>query len=157
MRLSHELLLLERNIEIQSLESELTQVEEIMQSLSSIVQGQGESLALADQHIEESTVHINEGVTSLAQAGRLTSEIRGKLIDGVTLGVTILGGAVGFIAGPVVGSLTLTGGITLGASLVAIRRKLAWSRWVSLRRLRGPLLGGSLTDDSSVLSKKTGN
>lgn len=126
MELSHELMSLglqERNVEIQTLHGELSQVEEIMQSLAFLVQEQGASLSEIENSMEEAVVNVEEGTLSLGKASILTSELRGKIVDGITLGVTTLGGAAGFFAGPIVGTCTLAGGITLGASLIALRRK----------------------------------
>ena len=114
----------ECNSELQSLECELSQVGEIMQTLSAMVQEQGEQLAKATTHLDETEIYINEGIQSLAYAKEVTSELRGKLVDGITLGLTTLGGATGFLAGPLVGGLTLVSGITLGVSIIAARRKL---------------------------------
>ena len=108
----------ERNIEIIDIEKDIANISEIMFDLAVILNEQGETITTIEKSIAESNININESVISLEKAETFneknTKMIRNTII--IVGGLSL--GALGFIAGPLVGLATIITGTLAGTGIV---------------------------------------
>ena len=108
----------ERNIEIIDLEKDVANISEIMYDLAVMVNEQGETITTIERNIEESNENIAESVTTLEKA-EVYNDKNNKLIRNSIIivgGISL--GALGFIAGPIIGLGTLITGALAGTGIV---------------------------------------
>ena len=114
----------ERNLEIKNLESDIQDIAEIMSDLSLLIFEQGDSLETCVKNIENTEIHVNESIKSLENVEIYVNNRRkilrsfGIIVGGATAG------AIGFVAGPLVGAATLLSGGVLGSGIAFLTNKL---------------------------------
>ena len=114
----------ERNSEIKNLEKDIEDISEIMSDLSLLIFDQGESLETCIKNIENTEIHVNESLKSLENVEIYVNNRRNILRSfGIIIGGATFG-AIGFVAGPIVGAATLVSGGVLGSGIAYLTNKL---------------------------------
>ena len=108
----------EKNNEIKKLEQDMTHISEIFYDLGQMIEIQGEDLKLIDKNIGNASRDVAISLRNLADAEEMTSykyrlaRNAGIIVGGVGLG------ALGFIAGPLIGIGTLLSGAGIGGGII---------------------------------------
>ena len=111
-----------RNEELHDLSVEMESIADTMSTLASMVLEQGENLAVAADEVNRTEIYIQEATTSLQNSSRWQGRMRGMMLNGaVVLAATGLG-CVGFLAGPIVGTISLTTGVVAAIAFVGARK-----------------------------------
>ena len=112
-----------RNNSIRELQEDIENLAEISQILSQMVKEQGENINVVEETMEVVSVNIQETVESLKQSEKYMTAAR----SGIRNTILVLGGvglgALGFIAGPIVGVATTISGVAAGLGAVFIAEK----------------------------------
>ena len=112
----------ERNEEVRQIEKEVTEIAEIMTDLSLMIGEQGEGIQLTVEHVEHAKEEVEESVIHLEESVKYTDK-RKQLIKNAVLIFTGLSlGALGFIAGPIVGAITLVTGTATGGTIAFLTK-----------------------------------
>ena len=112
----------EINNEVKSIEKEMIDISEIMLDLSSLIQNQGEEIQINVSNIENSKKEIEESVEHLEKS-EVYNDKRKHLIKNAVLIITGISlGALGFIAGPIVGVITLATGTATGGTIAYLTK-----------------------------------
>ncbi len=107
----------ETNRDVRIIENDMKDLSDIMLDLSHLIHDQGESIDENVKNIEHAKMEIEETVVSLEQSvvyARDRKEIiknAALIVGGISLG------ALGFIAGPIIGIGTLVAGAITGSSI----------------------------------------
>ena len=113
----------ERNKEIEELTEEFEDLSEISLSLHEMLKEQGEFIDEMDKTMETSSLNVEEGTKSLKISLQFMNKAR-KTIKNVAIVIGGLSlGALGFIAGPIIGAATTASGIAAGLGVVAVTNK----------------------------------
>ena len=112
----------ERNEEVRQIEKEVTEISEIMTDLSLMIGEQGEGIQLSVEHVEHAKEEVEGSVIHLEESVKYTDK-RKQLIKNAVLIFTGLSlGALGFIAGPIVGAITLVTGTATGGTIAFLTK-----------------------------------
>ena len=117
----NQIIIEERNREIQEIEREIIDLHEISRSLSLLLGEQGEELDKGLTKLDESVEHTESAKQSLEKS--LLYDENGKRLRELSIlasGVTL--GALGFLGGPIVGVITLLSGASVSTGLVIASR-----------------------------------
>ena len=114
----------ERNQHLLEIEEDISNLSEISILLSTMLNGQGECLDAVEKKLEtvEQDMYVIE--QSLEQALFYSNKMRNSIMDAAIIIGGISAGALGFIAGPVVGIATLVSGATISSGIVVANRKI---------------------------------
>lgn len=107
----------ERNRDVRIIENDMKDLSDIMIDLSYLIDIQGEDIEQNMTNVEHAKMEIGETVVSLEQSV-VYSRNRKEIIKNAVLvfgGISL--GALGFIAGPIVGIGTLVAGAITGSSI----------------------------------------
>jgi len=107
----------ERNQEIRQLEKDLEDLSQIHFDLSLLINSQGEKLDYISEEIEVIEKNVEEGTKSLEKVETGNKNIWRNV--GIVAG-SLTAGALGFIGGPIIGSITLLSGAIAGTGIVLI-------------------------------------
>lgn len=111
-----------RNEEIQELSTDMSFIADTMDTLASMVHDQGMEIEVAVREVEKADVLIHDATHALERASHWQDRLRGFVVNGsVVLGAAGLGCA-GFIAGPIVGTISLTAGLVAAIAFVGVRK-----------------------------------
>jgi len=114
----------ERNNEIRQIEKDVIDISEIMNDLALFVYDQGESIESVMNNIKNSEIATNEAVESLEKTVIYVNKRRNILRNmGIIVGGATVG-AFGFIAGPIIGAVTLISGGAIGTGIAYITNKI---------------------------------
>lgn len=108
----------ELNAEIRAVEKDLMDLNEINENLSRIVNLQGEELDLIEQRIAETASNTTAATYNLEKAEFFTEEKKKVIRDVLIVTGGAIAGALGFIAGPIVGVLAIVSGISVSSGIV---------------------------------------
>ena len=112
----------ERNQEVSQIEKEMTEISEIMTDLSLMIGEQGEGIQLSAENIDHAKEEVEESVIHLEESVKYTDK-RKQLIKNAVLIFTGLSlGVLGFIAGPIVGAITLVTGTATGGTIAFLTK-----------------------------------
>ena len=114
----------ERNSLIQTLTDDISVLQELFYDCSNMIFGQGVLLRDAEKNIETALENVEQGTESLKQAEMYHHHARGKLFDICVVAGGVGLGAIGFVAGPIVGIPTVAAGLGISGGVVLIRNKL---------------------------------
>lgn len=113
----------DRNNAMKELQEDIENLTEITIILSQMVKEQGENMEIVEKNIKETNENLEVTVESLKQSESYViaarNEIRNTII--VIGGVSL--GALGFIAGPIIGAITTLSGIAAGLGVVFVSEK----------------------------------
>ena len=114
----------EKNLEIKSLEEDLNIISQIFQDLSEMVEIQGEKIDYSEKNIENTEKNVEVSVNSLENSLNYSIKYKNFLRDIGIIGGGLSLNSLGFLLGPVVGSITLITGATAGTGIIFINKKL---------------------------------
>lgn len=114
----------ERNREVREIEEDIINIHEINLSLSQMLAQQGEQLDIAEQHVENTVIQVNEASENLSQTQEIVEKGRKLLRDVCIVGGGLVLGSLGLLLGPIVGIPTMVAGATLGTGVVFGIRKV---------------------------------
>lgn len=112
----------ERNKECKEIERDVTTLNEIMFDLSHMLGEQGQSIEMCVTHVEDTKENIEEAVIHLEKSVEYDNQNK-KIIKSVVLvagGLSL--GALGFIAGPLIGIATLLTGAVTGTGIAFLTK-----------------------------------
>lgn len=110
----------ERNKDVSDIEREVITISEIMLDLAVLVNDQKETIETVVQNIENSNVNIEESVKTLEKAEEYVIQNNKTIRNAIIIIGGISLGALGFIAGPIVGVATLLTGAVTGTSIAVV-------------------------------------
>ena len=112
----------ERSEEVRLIEKDMTEISEIMTDLSLMIGQQGEEIQLSMENIEHAKEEVEESVNHLEESVKYTDKRKQLIKNAVLIFTGISLGALGFIAGPIVGAITLITGGTSGITIAFLTK-----------------------------------
>ena len=112
----------ERSEEVKFIKMEMTEISEIMTDLSLMIGQQGEEIQLSVENIEHVKVEVEESVNHLEESVKYSDKRKQLIKNTVLIFTGISLGALGFIAGPIVGAITLITGGTSGITIAFLTK-----------------------------------
>jgi t-SNARE complex subunit (syntaxin) len=115
----------ETNREVKQIESDMIDISSIMLDLSSMIDVQGEYIDINVKNIEHANQEVTESVNLLEQSVEYSNKRKGMIKNVALIVGGISLGALGFLGGTIVGSITLISGLIGGSSIAFISNKLS--------------------------------
>ena len=112
----------ERSEEIKLIEMEMTEISEIMTDLSLMIGQQGEEIQLSVENIEYAKEEVEESVNHLEESVKYVDKRKQLIKNAVLIFTGISLGALGFIAGPIIGAITLVTGTATGGTIAFLTK-----------------------------------
>ena len=112
----------EINMEVRSIEKEMTEISEIMTDLSLMIGQQGEDIQLSVENVEHAKEEVEESVNHLEESVKYTDKRKHLIKNAVLIFTGISLGALGFIAGPIIGAITLVTGTATGGTIAFLTK-----------------------------------
>jgi t-SNARE complex subunit (syntaxin) len=112
----------ERNEEVGKIESEISEITAIMLDLASMVEYQGEELQISTANVQDAKENVEESVIHLEESVKYTDKRKQIIKNAVLLFTGLSLGALGFIAGPVIGAITVITGTATGGTIAFLTK-----------------------------------
>jgi t-SNARE complex subunit (syntaxin) len=112
----------ESNEEVGKIESEISEITAIMLDLASMVEYQGEELQISTANVQDAKENVEESVIHLEESVKYTDKRKQIIKNAVLLFTGLSLGALGFIAGPVIGAITVITGTATGGTIAFITK-----------------------------------
>jgi t-SNARE complex subunit (syntaxin) len=117
-------IIVERNREIQHLETEMEQLSEISADLALMVQTQGEDIETAAENVVTAEITVTEATQHIENATIYHRKISRVFIGGlITAASVTVGGGLLTLLSPVVGVVTIGCGVVTGVIFIAAYAK----------------------------------
>ena len=112
----------ERSEEVRFIEKEMMEISEIMTDLSLMIGQQREEIQLSVENIEHAKEEVEESVNHLEESVKYTDKRKQLIKNAVLIFTGISLGALGFIAGPIIGAITLVTGTATGGTIAFLTK-----------------------------------
>ena len=112
----------QNNVEIRQIEKEMLEISEIMIDLSLMIGQHGEEIQLSVENIEHAKEEVEESVNHLEESVKYTDKRKQLIKNAVLIFTGISLGALGFIAGPIIGAITLVTGTATGGTIAFLTK-----------------------------------
>ena len=112
----------EINMEVREIEKEISEISEIMTDLSLMIGEQAEGIQINVEHVEHAKEEVEESVNNLEESVKYTDKRKQLIKNAVLIFTGISLGALGFIAGPIIGAITLVTGTATGGTIAFLTK-----------------------------------